>query len=236
VGPTDAEVDPESTDATPSAATLLDHLIDAGIVVEAADGTLSTTDDYEATRVVYADSYGDVDEATFLATLASTFDLDRETARARVDRDDVTRADLVDYLALSAALSDPPADPTLARMAGLLTEVAPATPVPDGVPAVDDPAAFLVDHPDAVVTVWRRHCAPCEALKGRLDDLLAAIDAVDPAVPVVGVDGEASPPAAFLRRADVDRAPAAVVVRDGAVVDAFVGRIDPGDVAAALSA
>ncbi|AXG10090.1 thioredoxin family protein [Haloplanus rubicundus] len=117
-----------------------------------------------------------------------------------------------------------PDDERLATMATLVAEISPGSPVPDAVPELDDESwpAFLADHPDAVVTVWRHDCAPCEALK---DDLDAVLSALPDAVAVAGVDGESV--ADFRRTFDVDAAPAVCSFRDGALEDVTTGRQSP---------
>ena len=73
---------------------------------------------------------------------------------------------------------------------------------------------------DVVVTVWRRQCEPCRALKAHLDTLL---DAFPDGVPVVGVDGEEVP--TFRRRYEFDAAPAVLLFADGELVESIQGGI-----------
>jgi len=231
----------------------LDSLIDAGLVDERDDGSLVTTEAFEATRRVYRDSYGAVDDAVFRQTVADVFGVDEATAGERIDAGTITRDDLIAYLSLRSALdseeprssgsegrgpsgSRPEADDSrtksgdtvdderLATMASLVAELSPGSPVPDGIEELDDESwrAFLETHPDAVVTVWRHDCAPCEALK---EDLDAVVSELPDGVAVAGVDGESVPN--FRRAFDVDSAPAVCCFRGGDLVDTLTGRQSP---------
>lgn len=203
--------------------TALDRLIDAGVVDEHPDGTLVTTGEFESARRVYRDSYADADDAAFRQTVAETFGVSAETAAERIDAGEITRDDLIAYLSLRALL-DGVDDEQLAIMATLVTELSPESPVPDGVETLDDDtwAAFLDAHPDAVVTVWRHDCAPCQALKDDLDEILAALPE---RVAVAGVDGESVPD--FRRTFGVDAAPAVCCFRDGDLDAVLTGRQSP---------
>jgi thiol-disulfide isomerase/thioredoxin len=212
--------------AGPSDAALeaaLDRLIDAGLVDERDDGSLATTAAFEATRRVYRDSYAGVDDAVFRTTVADAFGVSESTAADRIDSGAVTRDDLIAYLSLRSAL-DSVDDEQLATMASLVVELSPASPVPDAVEELDDDAwrAFLEANPDAVVTVWRHDCAPCEALKTDLDAVLSALPN---GVAVAGVDGESVPD--FRRAFGVDTAPAVCSFRDGDLEDVTTGRQSP---------
>ncbi|WP_251344048.1 thioredoxin family protein [Haloplanus halophilus] len=224
----------------------LDRLIAAGVVDERSDG-LVTTDEFESTRRIYRDSYADADADRFRRTVAETFGVSEAAAGERIDAGTVTREDLIAALSIRAVLggaesrsaSDRPEadagpgvdDQRLATMATLVGELTPASPVPAGVPELDDEewAAFLDAHHDAVITVWRRDCAPCDALK---DDLDAVLDALPDDVAVAGVDGESVP--AFRRTFDVTTAPAVCRFRAGDLVDTVAGRKPPATYAEAL--
>jgi len=230
----------------------LDALIDAGFVAERDDGGLVTTDAFESTRRVYHDSYAAVDDAVFRTTVADVFGVNESTAAERIDAGAITRDDLIAYLSLRAEFDSegskipradgeavdgeasetaqdggdgaPPDDERLATMATLVAELSPGSPVPDAVTELDDESwsAFLDDHPDAVVTVWRHDCAPCEALKADLDAVLSALPGT---VAVAGVDGESA--ADFRRTFDVDTAPAICSFRAGDLEDVTTGRQSP---------
>jgi len=215
----------------------LDALVDTGIVDERDDGTLVTTDDFEATRRVYRDSYADVDDEVFRRTVADAFGVSESTAAERIDAGDVAREELIAYLSLRSALdsaeprspdsrpqsADAVGDERLATMAALLAEISPGSPVPEALTELDDDwSAFLDDNPDAVVTVWRHDCAPCEALKANLDAVLSALP---DGVAVAGVDGEAVPE--FRQEFDVDAAPAICAFRAGDLADVTTGRQSP---------
>jgi thiol-disulfide isomerase/thioredoxin len=210
-----ANVDPEAA---------LDRLIDDGVVDEADDGTLTTTETYEQTRVVYHDTYGQADDETLAAALADLFDVDQATAADYVDENDVEPADLVAYLSLQSVLDPVPDRPTLATMAALVVDIGPGSPVPDQLEELDDDGyeAFLDANPDAVVFVWKTGCHPCDAMKADLDEIL---DRVPDDVAVVGVDGEAVP--SFRLDYGVDSAPAILAFADGELVESLSGRRSP---------
>jgi thiol-disulfide isomerase/thioredoxin len=202
----------------------LDRLIDAGAVDEADDGTLSTTQAFEDVRDVYHDTYGNATESVFHDTVADLFDIDREAAADRVEREDVTREELVAYLAAQSFLDDPPDRETLAHMAAVLVELGPGSPVPDALTELDDGSyeAFLDDHPDALLSVWTHGCAPCDAMKADLDAILSALP---DGVAAAGLDGETA--VDFRREFDVDAAPALLLFRDGRLEATLTGRHSP---------
>jgi thiol-disulfide isomerase/thioredoxin len=210
------------TDVDPEAA--LDRLIDDGVVDEADDGALTTTEAYEKTRVVYHDTYGGADDETLANALADVFDVDHDTAAAYVDEHDVESADLVAYLSLQSVLDPVPDRPTLAVMAALVVDIGPGSPVPDQLDELDDDGyeAFLEEHPDTVVFVWKTGCHPCDAMK---DDLDAILDRVPDGVAVAGVDGEAVP--SFRLDYGVDSAPAVLAFEGGELVESLSGRRSP---------
>jgi thiol-disulfide isomerase/thioredoxin len=205
----------------------LDRLVDAGAVDEAEDGTLTTTAAFEDVRRVYHDTYAHMDDEGIYETVSDLFGLTRAEAAEAVEDGGVTVEEVVAYLSARSFLDDRGAVPdeaTVAVMARLLVEIGPGTPVPDAVPELDDDSygAFLTDHPDAVITVWKHHCDPCEAMKADLDAVLAA---VPDGVAVAGVDGESVP--AFRTEFEVDVAPAVLAVRDGELQARLTGRQSP---------
>lgn len=211
--PADPESDPEA---------VVDGLVDAGVLGETEAGGLYLTDAFDAARAVYHDSYADEPDETVRETVADLFDVDPDDDRARA----VTRDELVALLSLRSFLDDPPSLDRLAPAAGVVSEVGPISPVPDSVPEIDDRSWHeFVDGGDAVVTVWKRHCDPCDALKADLDAVVAELDAVDASVPVSGLDGESCPD--FCRATGVNAAPAVCCFRDGRLVEAVTGRRSP---------
>jgi len=227
----------------------LDHLVDAGLVAERDDGGLVTTEEFESARRVYRDTYGTVDDAAFRQTVADVFGVDEGTAAERIESGAITRDDLVAYLSVRSAFdgeaSETPREPgetgdgaeprsagsrpeaddeRLATMATLVAELSPGSPVPERLTELDDDSwrDFLADHPDAVVTVWRHDCAPCEALKEDLDGILSELP---DCVAVAGVDGDSVPD--FRREFGVDAAPAVCCFRDGDLVATLTGRQSP---------
>jgi len=215
-----ADIDPEAA---------LDALIERGIVVEASDGTLSTTDDFERTRAVYYDTYVAIGDDDLVATVAEVFDVDEETAARRIEDEDLTREGIITYLSLQSELDPRPDDLTLAVMAELVTQLGPTSPVPESLQEVDDDSheAFLSANPDAVVTVWKRYCDPCDEMKADLDGIC---DRLPDGVAVAGLEGEVCHE--FVNRYDVSAAPALVCFRDGEHVRTETGRQTPADVGA----
>jgi hypothetical protein len=202
---------------------VVDALVAAGVLRETADGALSLTDAFDRTLAVYEDSYDD--EERVRETVAELFDVAPDDGRARA----VTGEELAALLALRSSLDDPPPVEGLAVAAGVVAGMEPASPVPDRLEEVDDGSWHgFVGGGDAVVTVWKRHCDPCDALKGDLDDVLAALAAESDA-PTAGLDGESCPD--FCRATGVNAAPAVCCFRDGELVEAVTGRRSAADYA-----
>lgn len=208
----------------------LDYLVDAGVLDEDEHG-LRFTHEFEDTWLVYADSYMEESDETVTTTVAQLFDLDETTAAEYVDELGVTREDLVALLSLRAHLDAEHSTAELATLAGIVVEVGPPPVVPPQLEALDDDAvvAAVGERGDVVVTVWRRQCEPCRALKAHLDTLL---DAFPDDVPVVGVDGEDVP--AFRRRHEFDAAPAVLLFADGELVETIEGGIRMDELRAAV--
>lgn len=209
----------------------LDRLIDADAVDEADDGTLTTTTAFEDTRRVYHDTYAHMGEEGFHSTVADLFDIDRDEVAAHVDATGITREELVAYLSVRSFLDDPPDRGTLAVMADIVVQIGPGSPVPSAVREVtdDDYETFLEAEPEAIVTVWKHGCDPCEAMKEEFD---AILDVVPGGVAVAGVDGEAA--ADFRRAFDVSAAPAVLLFRDGDLQRTLTGRKSPAELADAF--
>lgn len=204
---------------------LVDQLVDGGVLDEDPDtGALTTTPEFESTRAVYHDTYGDADDDLFHSTVADLFDVDRDDVAGVVAEQDITRDELVAYLSVRSELSDPPAPPDLAAMASIVVEAEPASPVPAAWPELDDDSyqGFLADHPDAVLVAFKLHCVPCEAMKRDLDDIEAAIP---DRVRYAGLDGDAVPE--FRREFEVEAAPTTLVFRDGDLAESLRGRVSP---------
>jgi len=205
-----------------------EYLLDTGVFIEEADGTVAVTESFDATRGVYRDSYGDASDERFHETLAELFGLSVDEAEAQAAELGVTRDELVAYLSLQSYLDDPPEQTALVQLAAMVSDVSPASPVPDSMPELtdDDYDAFLADNPNAVVLVWKLHCAPCDEMKAELGEIRAA---APEGVAFAGVDGESV--AEFRREFDVDAAPATLTFADGAFVEAIEGRRSPSQLA-----
>lgn len=219
--------DNATTDSEEAAEAALDALVEAGAVNEADDGTLTTTTAFMDVRRIYHDTYAHMADERVHDTVADLFGLSHEEAAEALESGEVTVDEVVAYLSARSFFQDRPESPgpeTLAMMARLLVKIGPGSPVPEGVTELgdDEYAAFLADHPDAVVTVWKHHCDPCEAMKADLEGILAA---VPEGVAVAGVDGESVP--AFREEFDVDVAPAVLAFRDGDLEATLTGRQSP---------
>ena len=215
---------------TPAADTerLLDALLEEGVLVERSDGTLATSEAFESTRGIYQDTYGTTPDSAFQQTVGEVFDLSREEAAERIEEEGVTREMLVTYLAVQSELDGSYSRAELARMATIVGDVAPEGPIPDAVDPLGDESyeAFLAANDDAVVTVWKRNCSPCEAVKR---DLPSILESVPDDVAVGGVDGESA--SAFRRAYEVNAAPSLLLFVDGTLVETLRGRFTAEQVA-----
>lgn len=226
VGPLDP--DPDHSEAELDR--LLDALIAADVLLERPDGTLATTDEFERTRGIYHSTYGDSSEATFRQSVASTFDLAASEAERRIESEGVTRGMYVDYLSVRSHADGEHPRADLARMAMLVGDIAPDTPIPEGMEELDDDSygSFLAGADRAAVFVWKRNCAPCDRLKDDLGDVLAALPGD---VAVAGVDGESVD--AFRREFGVEAAPSVFLFADGEVQERLRGYVTAEEVEAA---
>lgn len=208
-------------------------LLDTGVLVEEDTG-LAVSESYDAERGVYHDTYADADDETFHGTLADLFDMTVEEAAERAAELGITREELVAYLSLRGYFKRQAPDTEvshdeLLHLAAIVAGVSAVSPVPDAMPELgdEDYAAFLEEHPDAVLFVWRLHCEPCDAMKADIDEIL---DRVPDGVAVAGIDGESVTD--FRREFDVDAAPATLTFADGELVECVTGRGTPDQVAA----
>ncbi|NHN58224.1 MULTISPECIES: thioredoxin domain-containing protein [Halorussus] len=197
---------------------LFDLLVEEGVLAVGDDGEVGPTDAFEDTQAIYHDSYLGVGETEFHEAVASTFGLpDADAAADLVGERGIDRGEFVCYLAVRSHLDRRVAADDLTTMAGMVWEAVPDSPVPPAVEDVtDDPEAFLAGRDRAVVSVWKRFCDPCDALKADLDAVLSAVpDGVD----VAGVDGEIA--GEFCRTHGVEAAPRFVAIdgSDTRVID-----------------
>lgn len=209
-----------------------EYLVEHGVLAEREDGTVVTTDDFEGVRGIYYDSYLDLSDERFQQVLAEAFELSTDEARERIDQHGVTREELATYLALSSYLDDDRSRDELALLAAMAERVDPGSPVPEGMDELhdDEYAEYIDEQGDVVVFVWKRECAPCEAMKEDLDEIRAAAPA---RVAFAGVDGEAV--SEFRREFEVDAAPTTLVFADGELVERLDGRRSPDDLADAFA-
>lgn len=203
--------------------TLVDALFEYE-VVEEVDGHVSTTEAFEHRRSINNDTYLDMEPAAFRDVVAKAFDLSEDEAADRIEAGDVSPERVAAFYALRGHIDeldrDMP-DPTLlGAMADLVTEIEPASPVPHDLRELtsDDYEAFLDEHEDAVVIVFKRDCDPCETTK----ELLPEIQAIaPPRVAFAGIDAGDVP--AFLREFEVEAAPTSLVFADGDLVESLRG-------------
>jgi thiol-disulfide isomerase/thioredoxin len=205
---------------------LLESLRSEGVVeVDPETDAVTVTESFAADREVYYDTYLSVSDENFHASVADVFDLGSAADAAdRVSELDVSREEFATFLTLRSAVDGDYTHPELTRMARMVAELGPSTPVPGAVEHLDDDSyeAFVADEERAVVTVWKLFCDPCDAMKEDLDAVLSALPAD---APVGGVDGERCPE--FCRDVGVDAAPAIVLFDDGDPVETITGRTDP---------
>lgn len=215
---------PSADGGLPDPEAVLDRLVALGAVTEAEDGSLATTSEYEDVRRVYHDTYARMDDDGVESTVADLFSVDGAEAASLLDAGEVTRADVIAYLSARSFADGELDSPTLAVAADLLVRIDPETPVPEAFEELTDDSyrSFLDSNPDAVVTVWRNHCDPCEAMKA---DVPAILDAVPEGVATAGLDGEDAP--GFRREFGVDAAPAVLLFGDGALRETLTGRRRP---------
>ena len=218
-------------DGTLSPAERLDVLESEGVVSVDGDAVTLTLE-FESTRGIYHDSYADVDEAEYHRAVADVFDIDPAAAADRIEALGVTREQFIALLAVNSHLDDeyPLAD--RAHMAMTVTDLAPPSPVPDRLTAVDDGdyESFLDSHDRAAVTVWKRFCEPCRRMKDELDETVAALS---DGVAVAGIDGEATPE--FRRRFGVEAAPSVLLFADGECRVSLRGYHSPEEIADACA-
>ncbi|SFF97296.1 Thiol-disulfide isomerase or thioredoxin [Halopelagius inordinatus] len=215
---------PSPDGGLPDPEAVLDRLVELGAVTESEDGSLATTSEYEDVRRVYHDTYAEMDDDGVESTVADLFGVERAEAASLLDAGEVTRADVIAYLAARSFADGELDSPTLAVASDLLVRIEPETPVPEAFEELTDDSyrSFLDSNPDAVVTVWRHHCDPCEAMKADVPEIL---DAVPEGVATAGLDGQDAP--AFRREFGVDAAPAVLLFCDGERRETLTGRRRP---------
>lgn len=202
---------------------LFDTLVDKGILdYDPETDEVTLTENFDSTLRIYEDTYGGVADEEFHSAIAEVFELeDIDVAAQRAEEHDVTREELAAFLALQSHFDEPPRADALAVMASLVTDVGPGSPVPAGMEEVTDGSfrSFLDEHDDVILSVWRHHCDPCDALKR---DLQPVMDAAPEGVRFVGVNGE---DAIHIQQAfDVEAAPTVLAFRDGELADRLRGR------------
>jgi hypothetical protein len=196
---------------------LVDALLAEDVLREGDDGRLALTEGFEHRWSVYFDTYASVTPDAFEESVADTFGISPEDAR----ESDVTRAEFSYFLAVRAHADGEYATPDLGQMAAMLVEVGPSSPVPNDLAELTDEtyADFLASHDDCVVSVWKRDCAPCEAVADALPEIRSAV----PDVAFAGVDGD---DVVELRREfAIDAAPAFLCFRDADLCETVTGSV-----------
>lgn len=196
----------------------LEILEEEGIITVHDDETVTLTIDFESTRGIYHDSYADVDEAEYHQAVSDVFGIDVETVPEQLEELDVTREQFIALLAVNSHVDGEYPLPERARIAMMVTDLAPPSPVPEPIEEIDDESyeAFLEEHDRAAVTVWKRFCTPCRRIKDELDETRAALpDAV------AGIDGESTPE--FCGTFGVEAAPSVLLFEDGELVESLRG-------------
>ena len=223
-------------DAQPELASSEDRyqfLCEQGVLVQNDDGTVAVTEEYDGRRGVYHDTYVDAADGQFHETLADLFGLSKTDARDWAVRLGITRGELVAYLTLRAHFGDVAPElelsaTELVQMAGMVADIDPASPVPEAMAELtdDDYESFLADHDDVVLFVWKRHCEPCDEMKGNLGEIR---NAAPSGVAFAGLNGEGVN--AFRCEFEVDAAPATLTFADGTHVETVEGRRSPDQLA-----
>jgi thiol-disulfide isomerase/thioredoxin len=206
------------TDLRDDAEARLDFLIAADVIDVDEDDSVTATVEFEDTRSVYADTYGDADDGTFAETIADLFDVTVEKARTRIG-EDLTREDLIAYLSLQSHLDrDLPQD-VLVLLTSMISGIG-FDAVPDSMPELDDDTygEFAAEHGDAVIIVWSYPCDPCRSLRRELPEFR---EVLPDRVALAGVDGDGV--GRLRREFDVTSAPTFLFFADGEHADTFQG-------------
>lgn len=206
----------------------LESLENEGIVTVHEDQTVTLTIDFESTRGIYHDSYADVDESEYHQAVSDVFGIDVEAVPERLDELDVTREQFIALLAVNSHVDGEYPLVERARMAMVVTDLAPPSPVPESITEIDDDSyeAFLEEHDRAAITVWKRFCAPCRDMKDELDEIRATLP---DSVAIAGVDGESTPK--FRRAFGVEAAPSVLFFEGGEFVESLRGYQRPEAIA-----
>lgn len=206
----------------------LEFLIEAGVIDVGEDDSVTATDAFEDTRVVYADTYTEVDDETFAETIAELFDVSVEAAETRIEETDLTREDLIAYLSLQSHIDRDLPQEVLVLLTSMVSGVGYGSSVPTSMSELDDDSyeAFLAEHGDAVIVVWSYPCDPCRSLK---QDLPAFRETLPDGVALAGVDGDTV--GRIRQEFDVTSAPTLLFFADGAHADTFEGYL-PAEVLA----
>ena len=210
----------------------LDVLEAEGVVSVDEDGTVTLTLEFESTRGIYHDTYADLDAEEYHRSVADVFGIDPDEAADRIDSLGVTRAQFIALLALNSHVDGEYPLAERARMAMMITDIAPPSPVPEDVTEIDDDTyeAFLEEHDRVAVMVWKRFCSPCRRMK---DDLGETESAFPEDVAVAGIDGEAT--TEFRREFGVEAAPSVLLFEDGELLESLRGYQSPEAIGAACS-
>ena len=196
--------------------TRLEFLVDAGVLEIDAEDDVTTTVPFEDTRSIYADTYTDVSEGQLVETVVDLFDVPAETARERIEAEEVTPNEIATYLSLQSFLDEDLPMESLALLVDMVAPVGVGSPVPDSMTTLtdEDYRDFIDGAGDAVVFVWKYPCDPCRRMKGEIPPLL---DALGDEVAIAGVDGESVTD--FRREFEVETAPTVLLFADGELVD-----------------
>jgi thiol-disulfide isomerase/thioredoxin len=199
-------------------------------VVDCDDLTLTL--EFESTRGIYLESYNEADDEVYHQAVGDVFGLTAEEAAEYIAELDVTREEFSSLLALDSHFDRGYALVERAKMAKMVTEFEPTSPVPESTREIDNDSygVFLDGNERAIVFVWKRFCAPCREMK---EEFGATLSALPDDVAVAGVDGEATP--AFCRAFGVEAAPSTLFFVDGEMVELFRGYKTPESVTAAAA-
>jgi thiol-disulfide isomerase/thioredoxin len=210
------------------------EFLEATGVFEVEGEAVSTAGDFEQTRNIYADTYGEngVSDEQLAETVVDLFDVDPETAHERIDSDEDIRHQVVSYLSLQSHLERDLPSGTLALLAEMVAQVGVGSAVPEGMAELtdEDYREFIDEAGDAIVFVWKYPCDPCLKMKQEIPEVL---DQLPDRIAVGGVDGEAVRD--LLRAFEVEAAPTTLLFSDGELVESHRGYAPPAKLAESVA-
>lgn len=202
---------------------LIDALLEADIFEPSVEGELRPSESFQRRRAEHRAAVEGFDQdelADALAEYATT---------GAVDPDEVGRRALGDAMAIHEAADAVDRERSLLAALALsrIESSSPAPGVPDGFLPIagEDVAAFMGNHPAAIIYCWREDCPPCDGARESLEELLAD-GVITDSVGLGAVYGPDSP--GLLREEyEVGVAPTTLFCVDGRIDSRIVGNPGP---------